>query len=68
VEWVFDFDFCNDHQFWVFEKNQNQRITGSRKFKTLKELLGFMKEPVNNWQFNRQLFDFVQNIENNSHK
>jgi hypothetical protein len=21
------FDFCNNHWFWVFRKNQNQRIT-----------------------------------------
>jgi hypothetical protein len=27
-----------------------------------------MKEPVNTWQFSRQLFDFVQKIENNSYK
>jgi hypothetical protein len=66
MEWVFD--FCNDHQFWVFEKNHNQRTTGSGYFKTLKELPGFMKEPVNTWQFSRQLFDFVQKIENNSYK
>ncbi len=37
-------------------------------FKTLKELPGYMKEPVNTWQFSRQLFDFVQKIENNSYK
>jgi hypothetical protein len=66
VEWVFD--FCNDCQFWVFEKNQNQRTTGSGYLKTLKELPGYMKEPVNTWQFSRQLFDFVQKIENNSYK
>jgi hypothetical protein len=27
-----------------------------------------MKEPVNTWHFSRQLFVFVQKIENNSYK
>ncbi len=33
VSWVFN--FCNTHQFWVFEKFQNQRTT---KFKHLKKI------------------------------
>jgi hypothetical protein len=38
VEWVFD--FCNAHQFWVFEKNQNQTTTGSGYFQNPQRTAG----------------------------
>jgi hypothetical protein len=35
------FDSSKNHQFRVFQENQNQRTIGSGYFKTLRELFGF---------------------------
>ncbi len=44
--------------FYSFEENKNPRIVSFSYFKSLKELIVFLKEPAKNQRFSDQVFDF----------